>query len=70
MCERGPFRSPRHDLGSVGAQRGERARGESPPRQLGAAKFKGESPEPQAKSSSQRHVVGRGERLSLKSVAK
>ena len=28
MCERGPFRSPRHDLGSVGAQRGERARRE------------------------------------------
>ena len=28
MCERGPFRSPRHDLSSVGAQRGERARRE------------------------------------------
>lgn len=28
MCERGPLMSPRHDLSSVGAQRGERARRE------------------------------------------
>ena len=42
----------------------------SPPRQLGAAKFKGEIAGAAPKSSSQRHVVGRGERLRLKSVAK
>ena len=50
MCERGPLTSPRHDLSSVGAQRGERAR-----RELAAAPVRAEvrrvkSPEPHSRN--------------------
>ena len=45
MCERGPLTSPRHDLSSVGAQRGERAR-----RELAAA--------PGPRGSSQGEIAG------------
>ena len=58
MCERGPLTSPRHDLSSVGAQRGARARRERARRararrELAAAPVRAEvrrvkSPEPQA----------------------
>jgi len=39
MCERGPLTSPRHDLSSVGAQRGERARRELAAAPVGAGRL-------------------------------